>query len=75
MKITLLFVLIILQSCDKLPIGGGFCHLRQRFDDLLLRAVEILEFEDIQVFQCFEFHTGKSRVPTCVAVSSVIRRD
>lgn len=39
------------EARGELGIGRGFSHLRQRGNDLLLRAVEVFQFEDVEIFE------------------------
>ncbi len=42
---------MLLKTGDEFRIGRGLSHLRERFDDLVLRAVEIFQFVNIKVFE------------------------
>ena len=40
---------VVLERLAKVLGGSSFRHLRQRFDELILRAVKVLEFVNVQV--------------------------
>ena len=48
----------------ELRIVCRFRQLGQRFDELLLGAVEILQLIDVKVFQCIELHSSHLRMNT-----------
>jgi hypothetical protein len=41
------------EARGELFIGGGLNHFGQRFDNLLLRGVQVFEFVNVKVFECF----------------------
>lgn len=60
---------VFLEARGQVLIVGGFCHLRKGLNELLLGAVEILEFVDECVVQVFEFHSEMLR-PHAVGIAS-----
>jgi hypothetical protein len=49
---------MVLQRFMQIAAAGGLDHLGQRFGDLLLAAVEVLQLVDKKVVKCFHLHCG-----------------
>ena len=49
---------MLLETGDKVGVCSRLGHLGKRFNNLLLGAVKVFEFVNVQVFEGIEFHTS-----------------
>ena len=53
---TLALLEMFLEALLQLGVRSGFCHFRQRFENLIFRAVKVPQFLGKQIIQRFQLH-------------------